>query len=251
MAAALSKDLGQIVVVDNRPGANTINRHGDRRQSCRRPHAHHDKQHAGVNETCTRAPVRFDQELSADLDRRDEPARRGGARRLAITSIPGLIAQRSEAWRSSPFIRGHRQLDASRGGALLVDGGGKLLHVPYKGSAPGRWISVAGRMAVVFSTAPSVLPLIRAASCAGLPRAARNARPSAPMRRSPNRAFRATRQPLVWDHRAGRHAEAGGDAPARIVVKALAARVRSRSSQGDRSRRQYAGRTRAYTRRRS
>ena len=37
----------------------------------------------------------------------------------------------------------------------------KLLHVPYKGSAPGLTDLMAGRMAVVFSTAPSVLPHVK------------------------------------------------------------------------------------------
>src|SRR6185503_6263003 len=48
------------------------------------------------------------------------------------------------------------------GGELFAAMAGiKLLHVPYKGSAPGLTDLMAGRMSVVFSTSPSVLPHVK------------------------------------------------------------------------------------------
>lgn len=164
MAAAMSKELGQTVVVDNRPGANTII--GMEVVAKSSPDGY-----TLITTSSTQAiNATLYPKLPYDSVKSFQPVSIVGSSPLIvavpaaspITGIPGLIAAAKAKPGELSYPSAGTGNATHLGGELFAAMAGvKLLHVPYKGSAPGLTDLIAGRMAVVFSTAPSVLPLVK------------------------------------------------------------------------------------------
>ena len=159
MAAAMSKELGQTVVVDNRPGANTII--GMEIVAKSVPDGH-----TLITTSSTQAiNATLYPKLPYDSIKSFQTISIVGSSPLMIavpvsspiTSIPGLIAAAKAKPGELAYPSAGTGNSTHLGGELFAAMAGiKLLHVPYKGSAPGITDLIAGRMAVVFSTSPSV-----------------------------------------------------------------------------------------------
>ena len=160
----IAKDLGQSVVVDNRPGANTIIAMEIVAKSVP------DGYTLIMTSSAQAINATLYPKLPFDTIKDFAPVSIVGASPLIIavpaaSSIknvsdliaaakakPGELAYPSAGTGNSTHLGG--ELFAAMAGVTLT-------HVPYKGSAPGINDLIAGRLAVVFSTAPSVLPSIR------------------------------------------------------------------------------------------
>jgi tripartite-type tricarboxylate transporter receptor subunit TctC len=160
----LSRDLGQSVVVDNRPGANTII--GMELVAKAAPDGY-----TMIMTSSTQAiNATLYPKLPYDSIKDFSPVSLVGASPLVvavpaaspITGIPGLIA----AAKAKPGELSYPS--AGTGNATHLGGelfgamaGVRLLHVPYKGAAPGINDLIAGRLELVFGTSPSVMPHVR------------------------------------------------------------------------------------------
>lgn len=164
MAGAMAKDLGQTIVVDNRPGANTaIGMELVAKSST--------DGHTLIMTSSTQAiNATLYPKLPYDSVKSFQPISMVGSNPLIvcvpaaspITSIPALIAAAKAKPGELTYPSAGTGNATHLGGELFAAMAGvKLLHVPYKGSAPGITDLIAGRMAVVFSTPPSVLPHIK------------------------------------------------------------------------------------------
>ena len=164
LVLALTSDLGQTVVVDNRPGANTIIGMDLVAKA----------QADGYTLILTSSTLPINATLYRQLpydSRRDfaaislvgtSPLIVATPTTSAITTInqliaaakakPGELAYPSAGTGNSTHLAGE---------LFAVMAHVKLLHVPYKGSGPGITDLIAGRLAVVFSTSGSVIPHIK------------------------------------------------------------------------------------------
>ena len=164
MAAAVSKILGQTVVVDNRPGANTIIGMDIVAKSS-------PDGYTLITTSSTQAiNATLYPKLPYDSIRSFQPVSLVGSSPIIvavpagspITSIPALIAAAKARPGELTYPSAGTGNSTHLAGELFAAMAGvTLLHVPYKGSAPGLMDLMAGRMSVVFSTAPSVLPHVK------------------------------------------------------------------------------------------
>jgi len=164
MAGAMAVDLGQSVVVDNRPGANTAI--GMDLVAKSAPDGH-----TLIMTSITQAiNATLYPNLPYDSIKSFQPISMVGTNPLivavptgsAITSIGALIAAACARPGELTYPSAGTGNATHLGGELFATmAGSKLLHVPYKGSAPGITDLIAGRLSVVFSTPASVLPHIK------------------------------------------------------------------------------------------
>lgn len=164
MAGAMAVDLGQSVVVDNRPGANTAI--GMDLVAKSAPDGH-----TLIMTSSTQAiNATLYPNLPYDSIKSFQPISMVGTNPLivavptgsAITSIGALIAAAKARPGELTYPSAGTGNATHLGGELFATMAGvKLLHVPYKGSAPGITDLIAGRLSVVFSTPASVLPHIK------------------------------------------------------------------------------------------
>lgn len=171
LAAAMSKTLGQTIVVDNRPGANTII--GMELVAKSAPDGY-----TLITTSSTQAiNATLYPKLPYDSVRSFQPVSLVGSSPIivavpassAIMSIPALIAAAKAKPGELAYPSAGTGNSTHLAGELFAAMAGiKLLHVPYKGSAPGLMDLMAGRMTVAFSTAPSVLPHVKSGKLRGL-----------------------------------------------------------------------------------
>jgi tripartite-type tricarboxylate transporter receptor subunit TctC len=164
LAAALSKDLGVNVVVDNRPGANTII--GMELVAKAVPDGY-----TLIMTSSTQAiNATLYPKLPYDSIRDFAAVSLVGASPLvvavpvgsAISGIPALIAAAKAKPGQLSYPSAGTGNSTHLGGELFAAMAGvSLLHVPYKGSAQGITDLIAGRHAVVFSTSGSVMPHVQ------------------------------------------------------------------------------------------
>jgi tripartite-type tricarboxylate transporter receptor subunit TctC len=162
---AVSKNIGETIVVDNRPGANTI---------------------VGMEMVAKAAPDGYTlimtsstqainatlyPKLPYDSIRSFSPVCLVGSSPLIIAvpmaspfkSVAELIAAAKAKPGELTYPSAGTGNATHLGGELFAAMAGiTLTHVPYKGSGPGLTDLIAGRLSVVFSTALSVLPAVKA-----------------------------------------------------------------------------------------
>ena len=164
VALAMSKNIGQSIVVDNRPGANTIV--GMELVAKAAPDGY-----TLVMTSSTQAiNATLYPKLPYDSIKSFAPVTLVGSSPLIIAvpvsspikSVTELIA----AARAKPGELAYPSAGTGNathlGGELFASMAGvTLTHVPYKGSGPGLTDLSAGRLAVCFSTALSVVPFMK------------------------------------------------------------------------------------------
>jgi len=164
IALAMSKNVGQSIVVDNRPGANTIV--GMEIVAKAAPDGY-----TLITTSSTQAiNATLYPKLPYDSIKSFAPVTIVGSSPLivavppssSIKSITDLIA----AARARPGELTYPSAGTGNathlGGELFASMAGiTLTHVPYKGSGPGLTDLSAGRLAVAFSTALSVVPFVK------------------------------------------------------------------------------------------
>jgi tripartite-type tricarboxylate transporter receptor subunit TctC len=160
LALALSKDFGN-VVVDNRPGANTIiGMELVAKAAADGYTLIMTSSTTAINATLyPKAPYDVIRDFAAVALVGSSPLIVAVPVASPISSIPALIA----AAKVKPGELSYPSAgtgNATHLGAELFSAMTRvnLLHVPYKGSAPGITDLIAGRHAVVFSTSASVMP---------------------------------------------------------------------------------------------
>jgi len=164
LALAMSRNMGETIVVDNRPGANTIV--GMELVAKAAPDGY-----TLITTSSTQAiNATLYPKLPYDSIKSFSPVCRVGSSPLVIVvppaslikSVPELIA----AARAKPGELTYPSAGTGNathlGGELFATMAGiTLTHVPYKGSGPGLTDLGAGRLAVAFSTALSVAPFVK------------------------------------------------------------------------------------------
>jgi len=171
LAGALTKDFGQTVVVDNRPGANTII--GMELVAKAAPDGY-----TLIMTSSTQAiNATLYSKLPYDSIKSFAPVSMVGSSPLivaapaasSIRSVSDLIAAAKAKPGEISYPSAGTGNSTHLGGELFASMAGvKLLHVPYKGSGPGITDLIAGRLSVVFSTSASVLPHIKSGRLRGL-----------------------------------------------------------------------------------
>ena len=164
LAQALSKNLGQPVVVDNRPGATTII---GMELVAKAPA---DGYTLVMSSSTLAINVTLYPKLPYDSIRDFAPVSLVATTPLILavhpsqpmTSVAELIAL-AKAKPGELFFPSAGTGDAPHLAAELFNivAGVKLVHVPYKGAAIGINDLVAGRLALMFGTSPTTLPHVR------------------------------------------------------------------------------------------
>jgi tripartite-type tricarboxylate transporter receptor subunit TctC len=171
LGAALSKNLGQQVVVDNRPGANTI----VAMEILAR--ATPDGYTLLTTSSSQATNATLYSKLPYDSIRDFAPVSLIGVSplvvavnpQLPIKSVNDLIAAAKAKPGAYMYPSAGTGNSTHLSGELFaVMGGVTLTHVPYKGLGPGILDLIAGRLQVVFATAPSATPHIKSGRLRGL-----------------------------------------------------------------------------------
>lgn len=160
LALALSKDFGHNVVVDNRPGANTII--GMELVAKSAPDGYTlimTSSTQAINATLyPKLPYDSIKDFAAVALVGSSPLIVAVPTSSPINNIPALIAAaKAKPGQLTYPSAGMGNATHLAGELFSVMAGVSLLHVPYKGSAPGITDLIAGRHAAVFSTSPSVI----------------------------------------------------------------------------------------------
>ena len=164
LAQAMAKNLGQPVVVDNRPGATTI----IGMEIVARAPADGDT--LVMSSSTLAINVTLYPKLPYDVLRDFAPVSLVATTPLIlavhpaqpVSSVAELIAL-AKARPGELFYPSAGTGDAPHLAAELfnITAGVKLVHVPYKGAAIGIGDLVAGRLALMFGTSPTTLPYVR------------------------------------------------------------------------------------------
>ena len=161
LGAAVSKGLGQSIVVDNRPGANTI----VAMEILAR--ATPDGYTLLTTSSSQATNATLYTKLPYDSIKDFAPVSRIGVSPLIVAVNPSLpihsVRDLIAAAKAKPGgimypSAGTGNSTHLAGELFAVMAGVTLTHVPYKGSGPGIVDLIAGRLQALFSTAPSVLP---------------------------------------------------------------------------------------------
>jgi len=165
IATGVSKELGHLVVVDNRPGANTIIGMDIVAKSS-------PDGYTLITTSSTQAiNATLYPKLPYDSIKSFQPISMVGSSPLIVavpvssplTGIPKLIAAAKAKPGELTYPSAGTGNSTHLAGELFAAMAGiELLHVPYKGSAPGITDLIAGRLSAVFSTSASVLPHVKA-----------------------------------------------------------------------------------------
>ncbi len=164
LGAAISKGLGQSIVVDNRPGANTI----VAMEILAR--ATPDGYTLLTTSSSQATNATLYAKLPYDSIKSFAPVSRIGVSPLIIAVNPALpiksVNDLIAAAKAKPGgimypSAGTGNSTHLAGELFAVMAGVTLTHVPYKGLGPGLLDLMAGRLHAVFSTAPSALPHVK------------------------------------------------------------------------------------------
>jgi tripartite-type tricarboxylate transporter receptor subunit TctC len=171
LGAAISKTLGQSVVVDNRPGANTI----VAMEILAR--ATPDGYTLLTTSSSQATNATLYSKLPYDSIKDFSPVSMVGVSPLVVAVNPALpiknVNELIAAAKAKPgsimYPSAGTGNSTHLGGELFaVMAGITLTHVPYKGLGPGLVDLMAGRLHLVFSTAPSAIPHIKTGRLRGL-----------------------------------------------------------------------------------
>jgi tripartite-type tricarboxylate transporter receptor subunit TctC len=171
LGAAMSKGLGQQVVVDNRPGANTI----VAMEILAR--ATPDGYTLLTTSSSQATNATLYAKLPYDSIKSFAPVSLIGVSPLVVAVNPALpiksVNDLLAAAKAKPGAYMYPSAGTGNsthlsGELFAVMGGVTLTHVPYKGLGPGILDLIAGRLQVVFATAPSATPHIKSGRLRGL-----------------------------------------------------------------------------------
>lgn len=171
LGAALTKNLGQSIVVDNRPGANTI----VAMEIVAR--ATPDGYTLVTSSSSLATNATLYAKLPYDSIKSFAPVSMVGVSPLVVAVNPALpiknIAELIAAAKAKPgsimYPSAGTGNSTHLGGELFaVMAGVTLTHVPYKGLGPGLVDLMAGRLQTIFSTAPAAIPHIKTGRLRGL-----------------------------------------------------------------------------------
>jgi len=164
LGAAMSKGLGQQIVVDNRPGANTIVAMEILARSTP------DGYTLLTTSSSQASNATLYAKLPYDSIRDFAPVSRIGISPLIVAVNPTLpiksVSDLIAAAKAKPGglmypSAGTGNSTHLAGELFAVMAGVTLTHVPYKGLGPGILDLISGRLHAVFSTAPSALPHVK------------------------------------------------------------------------------------------
>ncbi len=171
LGAAVSKNLGQSIVVDNRPGANTI----VAMEILAR--ATPDGYTLLTTSSSQATNATLYSKLPYDSIKDFSPVSMVGVSPLVVAVNPALpiktIGELIAAAKAKPgsimYPSAGTGNSTHLGGELFaVMAGVTLTHVPYKGLGPGLVDLMAGRLQTIFSTAPAAMPHIKTGRLRGL-----------------------------------------------------------------------------------
>ena len=171
LGAAVSKNIGQAIVVDNRPGANTILAMELLARAT--PDGYTlltTSSSQATNATLyTKLPYDSIKDFAPVSAIGVSPLVLAVNPALPIKSVGDLIAAAKAKPGAVMYPSAGTGNSTHLGGELFaVMAGITLTHVPYKGLAPGLLDVMAGRLHTVFSTAPSAIPHIKTGRLRGL-----------------------------------------------------------------------------------
>ena len=171
LSAAMSRNLGQSVVVDNRPGANTILAMEILARAT--PDGYTlltTSSSQATNATLyTKLPYDSIKDFAPVSAIGVSPLVLAVNPALPIKSVSDLVAAAKAKPGAVMYPSAGTGNSTHLGGELFaVMAGVTLTHVPYKGLGPGLLDVMAGRLHTVFSTAPSALPHIKTGRLRGL-----------------------------------------------------------------------------------
>ena len=171
LGAAVSKGLGQSIVVDNRPGANTI----VTMEILAR--ATPDGYTLLTTSSSQATNATLYTKLPYDSIKDFSPVSMVGVSPLVVAVNPVLPIKNVNDLIAAAKAKPGAILYPSAGTGNSTHLGGELFavmagitltHVPYKGLGPGLVDLMAGRLQVIFSTAPSAIPHIKTGRLRGL-----------------------------------------------------------------------------------
>jgi tripartite-type tricarboxylate transporter receptor subunit TctC len=165
MSAKLSQNLGQQVVVDNRPGAGTTIASEFIAKSVPDGYTFYfcDATTHAINASLyTKLPYDSVRDFAFISLVASTPLLLVVNAALPVKSVPELIAlAKSRAGQLNYASSGNGTIVHLAGESFKTMAGIDLLHVPYKGSAPATVAVIAGDVAFIFSTMPAALPHVK------------------------------------------------------------------------------------------
>jgi tripartite-type tricarboxylate transporter receptor subunit TctC len=165
MSAKLSQNLGQQVVVDNRPGAGTTIASEFIAKSAPDGYTLYfcDATTHAINASLyTKLPYDSVRDFAFISLVASTPLLLVVNPALPATTVPELIAlAKSRAGQLNYASSGNGTIVHLAGETFKSMAGVDLVHVPYKGSAPATVAVIAGDVAFIFSTMPAALPHVK------------------------------------------------------------------------------------------